>query len=174
MTWEPSKFGNLTTLSFDAEQIWLPDIAVSVWFFVFVPLKKIVVKTTVGMNPSYIFNCIFKVLSSLVDTLPPKGQSATECFEFKKNQFINENWKVTPPHLHIHNYVFFSPSNKMTNSAEHLYTISRDIRFVVRVTSEGNFKFVPTGTARSWCDFKMMQFPFDFQTVIIQSSIFFN
>ena len=57
------------------------------------------------------------------------------------------------------------PDIAMTNSADHLYSISKDTRFVVRVTNDGIMKFVPTGTARTWCDLKLLTFPFDVQTV---------
>ena len=43
------------------------------------------------------------------------------------------------------------PDVAMTNAADHLYAISRDSRFVVRVSYDGLFKYVPTGTARTWC-----------------------
>ena len=55
------------------------------------------------------------------------------------------------------------PDIAMTNSAQHLYAITRDHRFNVRVTNEGYLKYVPTGTARTWCDLKLVTFPFDFQ-----------
>ena len=57
------------------------------------------------------------------------------------------------------------PDVALTNSADHLYSISRDFRFVVRVTSNGQLKYVPTGTARTWCSLRLLTFPFDLQTV---------
>ena len=56
----------------------------------------------------------------------------------------------------------------MTNSADHLYSISKDTRFVVRVSHEGDMKFVPTGTARTWCHLKLLTFPFDIQTCSLE------
>ena len=80
----------------------------------------------------------------------------------------------------------------MTNSADHLYSISRDTKFVVRVTYDGVFKFVPTGTAKTWCgeffkattnlsnfqinllpEMKLLTFPFDIQTVVLLLTCFF-
>ena len=43
------------------------------------------------------------------------------------------------------------PDVAMTNSAEHMYSISKDTQFVIRVTHKGVFNFVPTGTAKTWC-----------------------
>ena len=57
------------------------------------------------------------------------------------------------------------PDIAMTNSADHLYSISKDTRFVVRVNNDGTMKFVPTGTVRTWCDLHLITFPFDIQTV---------
>ena len=56
------------------------------------------------------------------------------------------------------------PDIAMVNSADHLYAISKDISFVVRVNYDGSMKFVPTGTARTWCDLDLVNFPFDIQT----------
>ena len=55
----------------------------------------------------------------------------------------------------------------MTKTADHLYSISRDTRFVVRVTSEGHFKYVPTGISPEYSAF----LPFYIELMLINSFV---